>query len=309
MQPVITTTITCVKCGGAVTGGAQDYIVRCPFCGIEYQLSISAVVVEPADVEDKIRILAACATDGNPREKAEACMELAKINGARVVEPVIGALNKLWSDIDCFEANQPAIDALSAIIRDMKDPAAEDILVKALRDENNRTRQLAAYALKNIASQSAAGALIEASVSDDLYVRSAAIEALGKMNDNRVPEILLSALAEKNYMIKISALMALADLRFSGAADSILDIFRDDITSDTDNGIPWMKVRNWAAHALGRIGCIEAVPFLIKALKESDSQLRTAADSALMYIGMSAEDASLKDEISRARGGYTRENN
>ena len=86
LQTRITTTITSVKCGGDIHGGDRQYLTVCPYCGVEYQLSISAVVVEHVDIEEKIKSLVACVTGGNPREREEASLELAKLKDGRIVD-------------------------------------------------------------------------------------------------------------------------------------------------------------------------------------------------------------------------------
>jgi len=95
LHPKITTTITCVKCGGSITGGDKQYLVVCPYCGVEYQISISAVVVEHVDIEEKIKTLLACVLSGNPREREDASLELAKLKDGRIVEPAASAFKDL----------------------------------------------------------------------------------------------------------------------------------------------------------------------------------------------------------------------
>lgn len=179
MQPKITTTITCVKCGGTITGTDKEFLVRCPYCGVEYQISISAVVVQPSDIEEKIHTLIGCAIDGNPRECAEACLELAKIKDPRVVKPVIAAIKKLFSRVEDYARTQPANDALRDILKNMDNPAAVGTLNDALRDESGNIRQLAAYALEKIGDPSSAQPLIDAADDPDVNVRGAVIGALG----------------------------------------------------------------------------------------------------------------------------------
>jgi HEAT repeat protein len=301
MQPKITTTITCVKCGGSITGGDRETLVRCPYCGVEYQLSISAVVVTPTDVGEKIRALISCVLEGNHRESAEACLELAKIRDGRVVAPVADAIEQLYATNEDYLKVQPSINALGDILKSLDVPAAAGALNDALKNRSANIRQLAAYALEKIGDPSSAGPLIEAARDPDQYARGAALEALGSQTDERIPGILMSALDEENYSIKTCALRALARLRCRAAAGKILDMFKEESITRTDNGMPWVDVRYWAAHALGQIGYEPAVGPLIKALEDDDEKVRKVAANALMYIGSAAKDESLKEKIKKAR--------
>ncbi|MBP7735738.1 MAG: HEAT repeat domain-containing protein [Spirochaetes bacterium] len=308
MAPIITTTITCVKCGGSITGGDKQYLVVCPYCGVEYQLSISAVVVDHIDIEEKIKTLVACATDGNQREQAEACLELAKLNDARVVAPAIAAYNTLSSRMDDYQKNQPAILALGDIIKNISDPAASKVLIEIVKDTKNGARQLAIFALRNIGDPSSTDTLIEVARDPDQYIRCASLEALGRIKDARIPAILMAALDDKNYHVKRSAIVALGDLRYAAAGERILGIFKNYSETATDSGMPWVQVRWWAAHALGQLAYEPAVKPLIKALNDNDMDLRKAADAALMYISGASRNEELKGQIKKARDEFAKEN-
>ena len=299
MQPKITTTITCIKCGGDIRGGESDYIVRCPYCGVEYQVSISAVMITPADVEEKIRQLAACITSGNPRERHEACLEMAKIRDWRVVEPVIRAYKELSSDVDRYMDIIDTIDALLEIIDKMDDPGAVRILAEALNDDSTVIRMHAAHALEKIGDPSSADAIIEAASDVEDMARSAYMDALGVFKDDRIPQILVSALDDTRYYVKCSALRSLGKLRYSGALESIISILDDRSERGNDGSVPWEEVRKWAAHALGVIGDEAALTPLIKALDDSDADVRKYTINALQALRRSSSDKAVTERIDK----------
>jgi len=88
----------CVKFGASITGGDRQYLVVCPYCGVEYRFSISAVVVEYVDhvaIKEKINTLIACVLSGNLWEREDASLEPAKPKDGRIVEPAASAFKDL----------------------------------------------------------------------------------------------------------------------------------------------------------------------------------------------------------------------
>jgi HEAT repeat protein len=294
MQPSITTTITCVTCGGTLSGGDRDFIVRCPYCGAEYQVSIAVVTIAPADVEAKIQTLIACALGGNPQERDEACLELAKIRDARVVAPVLEAVRELSSRIEDYIELEPAIDSLKRIITGTSDPAATEILTGALSDPSLNIRQTAAFALENLADPSSAEALIRAAQDRDPYVRSAVVGALGSVDGDGVDGALLKALEDTDYGVKKSALRALGRHRCHDALAPALAILADNTSTSIMNGIPWPEVRMWSAYALGEIREAAATEALVAAAGGEDPGVRQFAEAALRKIRSAAGDESIE---------------
>ncbi|MBN1532598.1 MAG: hypothetical protein JXA20_08050 [Spirochaetes bacterium] len=72
----------CLNCGATLTGAERDFIMRCPHCGSEYQVSLQLVHQDAVDVEKKTGELMVLVLRGNDRECEEACLELRKINDA-----------------------------------------------------------------------------------------------------------------------------------------------------------------------------------------------------------------------------------
>src|SRR5262249_51030892 len=92
----------------------------------------------------------------------------------------------------------------------------------------------------------------------DRYDRKDAVEALGKLKDERVPEALLAALDDAEKDVRGLAMRALAELREQRAVEPITLLLRDEDR--------W--VRTEAARALGTLGSDSALPALAEAIKD-----------------------------------------
>lgn len=307
LQPRITTTITCVKCGGDIHGGDRQYLVVCPYCGVEYQLSISAVVVEHVDIEEKIKSLVACVTGGNPREREEASLELAKLKDGRIVEPVAEAFKELLYSDDCRDT-MTIQDTLRQAIAEIDNPGAVGALTRVLLDDTSLVSSSAAQALEKIAAPSSLEALLVVSGKPGHPARSNALSALSAFQDRRIPGVLVSALDDESYYVKYNAIRSLGILKCRDAVKRIIGILEDTSITDNYQGMPWSQVRMWAAQALGQIGDGAAFKPLVEALRDRDSQVRKWADTGLMYLGIATKDEELKKKITKARDEYAIQN-
>lgn len=292
LHPKITTIITCIKCGGDIRGGEKEFLVRCPYCGVEYQLSISAVAVQDIDISERIKILAACVSDGNERESLEACIELTKFRDVRVLDPVVTAYKKIMSSRDGYSRNYKKIETLSAIITNIDDPSAINKLTDELKNEKSPLRQIAAFALRNIFAlgnipgKDTVDALIEAEKNGDLYTKTAVIQAMGKLQDERITVIITNALDDKSYKIKKAALMALGDIKSADSCSRILDMLLDKNNTRSDEGMTWLEIRGTAAQTLGEIGYEPALDKIIGIMQDADEDLdlRRKCDSAIIHM-------------------------
>jgi HEAT repeat protein len=148
-------------------------------------------------------------------------------------------------------------------------------------------QQAAAKALGQIGDARAVPALIAALEDAELYVQIEAAHALGLIGDARAGNPLASVLRSQVAELRDTAVEALARL---GAAPvpALLDLL------DRSK----FSTREAAARALGVIGALEAVPSLIAALNDPDSQVRKAVVDSLAKIEKKAEPlliAALRD--------------
>jgi HEAT repeat protein len=278
MQPSYTTTIICSTCGGNIKGGERDYIVHCPYCGAEYQLSVSIVAVSPADVEGRISALTDCVISGNPRERNEAVLELAKYNDARVVQPVIKAIKALSARYEEWRELDPALQQLKAIITGIRAPEAVTPLCVALDDDSAGIRQLAARALELLEHPAALEPLLAHVDDSDNYVRAAISGALGSINDPRAEKALLRRIAsESDYGALRTTARALGRLRSKNAVPYLERILADTTRAEIAENVYWSEVRMWAAHALGDIGDAAAEAVLRAAADDSNNRVADAA--------------------------------
>lgn len=152
---------------------------------------------------------------------------------------------------------------------EMGDERCIEPLVRSLRDGDWQVREAAVDALAMIGSP-AVDLLIR--YLRDWDARKSAIKALGKINDERVLDPLISLL--RNDEFKDDATQALAELG-EPAVGRLLECL-----NDKDE-----VVRKQAIHALGEIKHQSAVDALIEKLKDPDWFTRLKAADALEKIG------------------------
>lgn len=299
MQPKITATITCVKCGGTLTGSENSFTIACPFCGTEYTVSIAAAVAEPTDIDERIGRLLACVLDGNPRERDEAVIDLSKIRDARLVMPVIAAMKRLQQRIDqsgAYEELNPFYFALNKIIMYIGIPEAVEPLVACLRDDDDSIRGLAAIALREAVAPAAVEPLIAAAKDPDSSVRSSAVLALGSYSDERIPGVLMAALNDQSPRVIEAALRSLCKLRCAEATAQIIAIFNTR-TERYEDHTSWDDVRKVAAWALTDIRNDAAVKTLVEAADDEDPKVREWVRQGLESVCYTIKDAAMKQRI------------
>ncbi len=304
MQPLITTTITCLRCGGTLSGSENRFTVTCPYCATEYTVSIEATVVEPVDIKDRIGRLLACVLDGNPRERGEAVLELAKIKTPEMIPPVVETMKVLNSRMSLpgqMKELQPLYAALNNIVLKIGLPEAADPLIALLRDESGIFRQTAANALGNINSPAAVEPLMEAASDPDAWVRTGAARSLGAYSDPRIPGVLLAVLEDPSLRVREAAVRSLGTLKYGeaeGVISGILKTTRDDYNDNTS----WSDVRKAAVWALSDIRSESAVKTLVDAAEDGDAMVRAAVIQELESIWYTVKDGKLKRRIGEITG-------
>ena len=116
------------------------------------------------------------------------------------------------------------------------------------------------------------------SIHDDPLVRSYLAMAMGATKDVIFGESLVSGLKDDNIETRIAAIQALGMIQYAPAVNVISTLIK---TADTESE------RLSATIALGMIGDISAIPFLIKLLEDEQANIRWDAAIALAKMGNS----------------------
>ena len=240
-------------------------------------------------------------TDESVRMGEAAAHALAEI-GPQAVDAVPALLQALMNEEDAG-LRQAVSDALGAIGSE-----AVPALVQALADEDERVRNAAARALKDVGPQAvdAVPALIQALGDPDDDVGLAAASALGDVGPEAIP-MLVEALGERDANARRGAILALG--RIGPEAKEAAPLIIRALEEESE----WL-VRSSAAYALGSMqpDASEAVPALIQALGDESEYVRAAAADALGDFASQAGDAIpalielLADEYAGARSSAVR---
>ena len=116
------------------------------------------------------------------------------------------------------------------------------------------------------------------SIHDDPLVRSYLAMAMGATKDVIFGESLVNGLKDENIETRIAAIQALGMIQYVPAVNAISTLIK---TADTESE------RLSATIALGMIGDISAIPFLIKLLEDEQANIRWDAAIALAKMGNS----------------------
>jgi len=128
---------------------------------------------------------------------------LGRLGDERALEPLIQALN----DED-KEVRNDISEGFVFFAEEIGDPAIKR-LIKALKDDNWRLRQHAAWILGNTEDKRAVEPLIQALKDENSDVRMQAAWALGDFNDKRAVEPLVQALHDENKEVREAVTEAL----------------------------------------------------------------------------------------------------
>lgn len=158
-----------------------------------------------------------------------------------------------------YRKNQVSIDALSEIVREVREPAAAGILVEALGERSTGIRQLAAM-------------------------------ALGSIQEERVLATVEAALDEEDYFIKKAAIRSPGRLRHRPSEKRLGEILLETGGAESPDGVSLNDVCHRAAYALADIGGAEAAGYLLEALGDRDAGIRNTCITSLRTIGKTLED-------------------
>ncbi|MBI4689567.1 MAG: HEAT repeat domain-containing protein [Nitrospirae bacterium] len=201
-------------------------------------------------------------------------------------ESTLNSLRTLLADNDS-EIRAAAIDAIGYIGGDN----AEDILIEALEDEDENVRSMAYTGLGKIRSTRSVNYLIrflEKHNNEHPRVTAHAVEALGKIGDEKAVEILVEiALTNRGLYdggpwdtenigyVYLDAGKALGKIKSKTSVNLLLHYLHD-----RNN-----EIRSNAARILGYLKSTETLRPLIEALNDSDPKVRWGAAVSLGEIG------------------------
>ena len=195
------------------------------------------------------------------------------------------ALREFYQEAE--PVTKPAFDMPAGPVPDER-PEADNIferlmpLLDQLSDPNWRTRQRAAKSLSSYA-QSLRGSrntrltekIASVLLSEDSFVRWAAVEALAWIGDAASIPPLMQMLNDESWTVRIAVIRALAEIDESVAIPGIMNALDD----------KHELVREVAAEVLGHFADAQAVPALLDTLYDETNFVRRAAIQALGRIG------------------------
>jgi len=179
-------------------------------------------------------------------------------------------------------------------------------LIANLQSANWRLKTSAQKALIAMGTTAVDG-LINVLNDPDPYTRSIVLEALSKIGDRRSISALESKLSDPSKFVQVTAAAGLHSMGQTGHEKTIVDALEYPspetraaaakaaseylsnppvapllkLLRDTD-----ASVRNYAAQAIGKTKSVEAVPILVKAVRDDkDEQVKNSAAKALESIG------------------------
>ncbi len=190
---------------------------------------------------------------GSSSARVQAAERLGRLKTPLAVEELVRALD----DVALTVREQAAL-----ALGEIRDPRATLPLVSKLADASSGISGHAATALGKIGDKAALPALAAAAQLGPPTRRLAAMEALGRLSDGSVTEILSVLLRDPDAAIRTAAIRALAEREDPASLPSLLtQLAREQEPSN-------LAI---LADALGRLGEPEATPALLEALGRTQS--------------------------------------
>ncbi|MGB3656237.1 MAG: SAV_2336 N-terminal domain-related protein [Rivularia sp. (in: cyanobacteria)] len=151
-------------------------------------------------------------------------------------------------------------------------------LINDLDHEDSDIRKSAIEALGKIGNEKAVNALIYVLDDEDSDNRRIAAELLGEIGNETAVKDLITALDDEDLFVRKSVIKALGNIGSGKAANALIYVLDDE---DSDN-------RRIAAELLGEIGNETSVEYLVIALDDEDLDVRKSVAKALGEIGNQA---------------------
>lgn len=113
----------------------------------------------------------------------------------------------------------------------------------------------------------------------DLLVRTAAVRALSKLQDERVEPFLMTTLADRDWVVVCEAVSATGERGHESAVEPLVELY------NSRKGREEVNVRLAVVRALEKIGSRQAIGLLQGAVDDGDKRIREAASGALSTLG------------------------
>ena len=229
----------------------------------------------------------------------------------RVVFSLIGAVEDDDSDVvraaaidalDTREAIEELITAIAGekIATEGAEWVKAEAFVEALTSDQMEMRMAGANVLGRIGNRAATPPLLKQL--DDPYplVRTRVVRALGRIEDPRATSTLVNALDDESTEVRREAADALGRIGGGEALSALLDLMDDDVET----------IRHIAAVSLGNFGSSKPVDALVGALSDESDVVRRAAVFSLIEVLSNAppsESHALRETIVEklsARDGF-----
>ncbi len=220
-----------------------------------------------------------------------------------IVEAAITALGKsgdqqyagqLLSSLSSTDFPSALKPDLLLALGDLKAQSAVPELTNILknRDQSSIMRQYACYALGRIADPASLPVILQAYQDKDDYLRAYAVSALTSYAGSRVDDLLIQALKDNFWRVRVDAAESLGT---RGAAEAV-PILEYKARFD-----PTPNVREAAISALGKIGASGSYEFLKKLLANDlvDPALREKALDALVAHDLTGSIRTIEEVIAK----------
>jgi HEAT repeat protein len=248
---VLCIAVVCATCAQTAPDNVTLQIARLKSPDVELRRNAADALAKFTDPR-ATQPLIATLSDTDPQVRADAAMGLGSVKSAAAVDALIPLLNDPDENV-----NLSAAIALGK----SQDPRAIAPLVASLSKVGVASTALLQF------GPAAVEPLLAALKSDDLELRSRAMETLALSHDPRAIPALTAALNDPDGEVRQSALWSLLALNAPNFPEALKAALKD----------PDPSTRAMALRASGKLPSAESIPIVIDALRDSDPSIRNAA--------------------------------
>ncbi|MCI0451664.1 MAG: peptidylprolyl isomerase [Candidatus Latescibacteria bacterium] len=116
----------------------------------------------------------------------------------------------------------------------------------------------------------------------DPMMRAAAVEALAKLKDEKVPPMIVPMLRDADFTVATAAVVAIGDKQYKAGIPALVDAYRARPERE------FVDVQIEVVRVLGDLGALEAETLLVHATTHDDVRVRTTAVASLEKLGLTA---------------------